>query len=188
MQPEPEVRYSPWFSWICILGLAPAVAYFLAQLCGFEPGPRTLQIILLVEVCMVTAGVGLMLLLRAFGPWTDYERVDKEWLPHLTPQPGSMLADLAANPEGWNATLENYLRTSWRNVAAGGVPNVAVVDGPGQTVASIRSAPSPIAAVREAQAAVQERRKPTAPGPSPVEPTAAPRRAPPRRMPPGSAR
>ncbi len=163
-----------------ILGFGPVIAFFLAGLCGFEASERTFQIILLVEVCLVTAGVGLLLLVQTLGPWTDREREDKEWLRLLNPQPGSMLADLAQHPDAWNRRLDSYLRSNWRDVATGRGVVAPVLNTPIENIRASRppvynSPPSPTPAPTPAAAST--------PPVTPPNPPAGVRRRPPGRPP-----
>jgi hypothetical protein len=167
MIPAPETRISPWFNWFIILGLGPLIAFFLADLCGFDADQNTLQIILLVEISLVSAAVGVLLLVQTFGPWTDRDREAREWLRLLNPEPGSMLAELADNPATWDDRLDGYLRRMWRDMNPTCVPAVAV-ERSTNIVAGIRSSSPPPAAPAAASRATTEvgpRRRP--PGRSP---------------------
>ncbi|MCA9055536.1 MAG: hypothetical protein KDA75_16960 [Planctomycetaceae bacterium] len=118
-------RISPWINWSLILILGPLFAFFLADLCGFRSDSSTFQVILLVEICLLAGGVIVLLLVQAFGPWTDCEYEAREWLRVLTPPPGSLLEEVKTQPARWDREIDRHLRGSWREIRDGVVPVAA---------------------------------------------------------------
>ena len=112
-------RISPWINWGVILVFGPLIAFFLADLCGFEANRDTLQVILLVEICLLAGGVIVLLMVQAFGPWVNQDYEAQAWLRVLKPAPGSLLEEVTRHPNRWNGEIDRHLRAYWREVRDG---------------------------------------------------------------------
>lgn len=116
MQSDEISPLTGWINWFVVLLFGPLIAFVLADACGFSATPQTFQVILLVEVCLVSGGVIVLLLVRALGPLTQADAEARGTFRLPPPPPGSALEEATQRPAAWNARIQAYLRAVQREI------------------------------------------------------------------------